>query len=356
MPQPRQARSRVQERRSRQGWTQAELAERAGISRAAVSAIEIERLVPSVAAALALARVLGTSVEDLFGRNDDEGATPWAWAPAQEQARFWKASVGTKTFLYPVETTASGALEHDGIVQDGVAQARNDVDADRTILIACCDPAAALLAVQIRRLTGLRVIVLPRSSRQALSLLGQGLVHAAGVHLSTCAAADANAAAARECVGSPFELLRIARWQEGLALAPGIGVRSIQNALRAGLRWVGREAGSGARQCLDQLLGRRPAPKKVARDHRGVVEAIRCGWADAGVCLRLVSEEAGLRFFSVQEEIYELCLPAGTEGDPRLSAIKNAVRSLEYRRLLADLPGYDSAECGHISEAVDQRG
>lgn len=47
------------------GWSQAELAQRAGVSHAAVSAIEGQRLVPSVPAALA--RVLESSVEELFG-------------------------------------------------------------------------------------------------------------------------------------------------------------------------------------------------------------------------------------------------------------------------------------------------
>jgi DNA-binding XRE family transcriptional regulator len=47
-------------------WSQADLAQRAGISRAAVSAIEGERLSPSVATALALAAVFECSVEELF--------------------------------------------------------------------------------------------------------------------------------------------------------------------------------------------------------------------------------------------------------------------------------------------------
>jgi DNA-binding XRE family transcriptional regulator len=48
-------------------WSQAQLAELAGISRAAVSAIEQNRLVPSVSTALALAAAFQCSVEDLFG-------------------------------------------------------------------------------------------------------------------------------------------------------------------------------------------------------------------------------------------------------------------------------------------------
>ena len=47
--------------------TQADLAERAGITRASVNAIEGGRMVPSILLALKLARALGVSVDDLFG-------------------------------------------------------------------------------------------------------------------------------------------------------------------------------------------------------------------------------------------------------------------------------------------------
>ena len=41
-----------------------------------------------------------------------------------------------------------------------------------------------------------------------------------------------------------------------------------------------------------------------------MAEAIRAGWADAGVCLRLVSDQAGLDFLSIREEAYDLCFSA----------------------------------------------
>lgn len=46
--------------------TQAELAERAGITRASVNAIEGGRMVPSILLALKLARALDVSVDELF--------------------------------------------------------------------------------------------------------------------------------------------------------------------------------------------------------------------------------------------------------------------------------------------------
>jgi putative transcriptional regulator len=50
--------------------TQAELADRAGLTRKSVNAIEAGRMVPSVLLALKLARVLGVSVENLFVLED----------------------------------------------------------------------------------------------------------------------------------------------------------------------------------------------------------------------------------------------------------------------------------------------
>lgn len=46
--------------------TQAELAERAGVTRKSVNAIEAGRMVPSVLLALKLAQALGVSVDTLF--------------------------------------------------------------------------------------------------------------------------------------------------------------------------------------------------------------------------------------------------------------------------------------------------
>lgn len=59
--------NRLRQRRTELGLTQAEVAERAGVSRTAVTAMEADRLVPSVAAAIAVAGVLSQTVEELFG-------------------------------------------------------------------------------------------------------------------------------------------------------------------------------------------------------------------------------------------------------------------------------------------------
>jgi molybdate-binding protein len=138
-------------------------------------------------------------------------------------------------------------------------------------------------------------------------------------------------------------------WEAGVAASPGQGARTIRGLVRGSRRWVAREAGSGARQCLDDLFGRRRMWRRVAYDHRGVAQALRCGWADAGVCLRLVSEEARLDFLPLRWEHYDLCFPKSFEGDPRLRALVQAVRSAPYRQMMSELPGYDSRETGELA-------
>jgi molybdate-binding protein len=174
-------------------------------------------------------------------------------------------------------------------------------------------------------------------------------VHVAGLHLAESSAPEKNATVAREILDSPFRLLRVANWQEGVALAPGMGLNTVKQVVVAGVRWIGREPGSGARQVLDEVLEGAAMPSQVARDHRGVVDAVRSGFADAGVSLRLVSEEAGLHFIPVREEAYDLCIPEAFEDDPRVRALIEVVRSKLLRSLLGDLPGYDSKETGEMT-------
>jgi molybdate-binding protein/transcriptional regulator with XRE-family HTH domain len=341
----------VRAQRDGRGWSQEELARRAGLSRAGVSAIETGRLVPSAAAALALAGAFGLRVEDLFhlprARSGDEDMA-WAWAPPRMPCRYWEAEVDGRTRLFPVEASPLGLVPHDGIYQDGVFQNSGRSAPVDTLVLACCDPAGGVLAAELARSSGVRLIVLPRTSAAALALLKQGLVHAAGVHLARSDRPEGNAGVVRDRLGRGFSLLHVAHWEEGLAFAPAQGITSVAAAVRSSLRWVGREPGSGARQCLDELLGTRRPPRRMASDHRGVAEAIRAGWADLGVCLRLASEEAGLEFLSIRREAYDICFPDALKGDPRLKALLNAVRSPAYRRLLGELPGYDCTQSGQL--------
>lgn len=348
-------RNRVQDYRTARDWSQHDLARRTRLSRTAISAIETGRVVPSTAAALALAAAFDCRVEDLFifGEPAERMQPTWAWPPQSDPCRFWRATVGTRTRLYPVERTAVGLLPANGIARAGRCEFAEHADATRVLVLAGCDPAIGLLCAEVLRTTGVQVLPLVRSSREALELLRQGLVHAAGLHLQDHTAPGANERTVREVLGSGYSLLRVSRWQEGVALAPTIGIRTIKEVVSANLRWVVREKGSGARYCLDTIFRGRRAPKgfdHVAADHSGVVETIRTGWAQAGICVRLCAVEAGLRFLEVREEDYDLCYRTDLQDDPRMQALFNTVRSHAFRRSIGDLPGYRADETGALAQ------
>jgi putative transcriptional regulator len=52
--------------RAKKNWTQAELADKIGVSRQAVNSIETGKFVPSTVLALKMAKVFGTNVEVIF--------------------------------------------------------------------------------------------------------------------------------------------------------------------------------------------------------------------------------------------------------------------------------------------------
>ena len=58
--------NRLRVLRAEKGWSQADLAERLGVSRQAVNAIERDKHDPSLTLAFALADTFGQSIEDMF--------------------------------------------------------------------------------------------------------------------------------------------------------------------------------------------------------------------------------------------------------------------------------------------------
>jgi molybdate-binding protein/transcriptional regulator with XRE-family HTH domain len=331
-------------------WPQAKLAERAGISRAAVSAIEGGRLSPSVATALALADVFECSVEELFGRGGTHrpSAPQWAWAARGETSRYWEAEIADRRLLYPVEAVGLNPTPHDGVCQSGVLHDQDSVVASTTLVMASCDPAAGLLASEYARTSGFRMLVFPRGGRAALELLRKRSVHAAGLHYSTEEKPERNTETVRTLHEGGYRLLQVAKWEAGIALGSGDRSQSAESVARRPLRWAARESGSAARECLDELLQSREFSGREVNGHAAVAEAVRAGWADAGVCVRFSAEEASLSFLPVRTETLDLCFPAAFENDPRVQALVRLLRGRPCRRLISELPGYHARETGEV--------
>lgn len=167
-------------------------------------------------------------------------------------------------------------------------------------------------------------------------------------HFSTEEQPERNAEMARAQLGGDGRLLRVAQWETGIALAPEDRSTTEESVARRRLRWAAREPGSAARECLDELLGNRHFSGRVVNGHAAVAEAVRAGWAEAGVCVRFSAAEAGLNFLPVRSEALDLCFPATLQHDPRIQALARLLRGRACRRLISELPGYNARETGAI--------
>jgi len=381
--------------RQARGYSQQQLAGMAGVSRQALSAVESGHSDPSLRAALALARALGMTVEELFGPGDPAPAVQAVpVAPAGGAgSRAVLAPVGDGFVALPLAAdtaTRAGFLPAGGLVAGAAAGTGGRVPVQPigpprpTLVVAGCDPALPLLEAPLSLLDPpVGFAWWPCGSAEALSLAARGLVHVAGVHEAgrreTAHEAGAREAEEREAqereaqageAGRPGgsgralrehgEVIGFASWREGLVLRGDLArsVAGLGDIARQRLRLVNREPGSEARYLLDRerlRLGidarELPGYATCVRGHLQVASSIAAGLADVGVASEPAALAYGLAFVPLAWERFDLVIPAAHRGSREVQGLVRVLASPWLLAQLASLPGYATAECGDEAPA-----
>jgi putative molybdopterin biosynthesis protein len=363
---------RVRERRRSCGLSQQQLAERAGISRQTLVAIEAGRLTPSVAVALRLARALGCAVEELFSFAEPplleaQLALSERWTvPIPSRVRLGR--VGETFVAWPVRDDtgeAEGMIRERAGERVSVEPLVDPATLERSLVLAGCDPALAMLAAHLKRWRrDLRVVWVPLGSRTALQALARGWVHIAGTHLWDPDTGEFNLSEVRrQLVGRPVAVVTLSRWVEGLGLAPGNPkrIRSVGDLVKPGVSIVNRELGSGSRIVLDRFLAQEAIEPAMLRGyerelagHRAVAEAVANGLADAGPIVYPVARAHGLDFVPLLEERYDLVVPLSVLDWSPVRDLLELLTSRPVRREL-EASGYAVQESGTIVATFGQR-
>ncbi len=296
--------------RTARGLSQRALAEAAGITRQAVSAIEAGRMQPGVGIALALARVLGVSVEELFT------------APGDPRPRAFENVEREYLALEPTQSLLPA------------------------VLVAGCDVTAGLLARHaMLREREMRVLWLPMTNRAALEELRRGRVHAAVLH----------GAAKSRAAGDDYERFELAKTEEGWLLARDnpLRVRGAADLARRGVRLVNRPAGAGARQLIDEQFRRAQLdPHGVTgydRELPGQLDAGRAiaqGFADVAVGMASIARIYELDFIPLREERCVLVVSGRASSAPEIRVLLDTLRSQPYRLDVQALDAYDTTAMG----------
>lgn len=330
--------ARIQALREGFGWSQTDLAARAGVSRQLVGAVESGRHVPNVGAAIALARALGCAVEDLFTSPAGmpvaglDGARPAAGSPVA------LARVGDTTVAIPaahgIATSERWALADATVSADGSVSMLADGLSDG-LVIAGCDPALGLLAGLVERGSRHRVLTAHASTGRAVEALAAGRVHGVVVH-----------GPARQLPAAPVPVRRwhLARWQVGLASSRAAGVPSVEEIADRRLRVVQRDAGAGTQLAFTRALQRIGAPAAVpgpiGDGHVDVARRVATG-AAAGVTMEAAALSFGLGFAPLEEHTVELWLDERWAAMPTAIALVDTLSGDSLRSRLELIGGYD---------------
>jgi putative molybdopterin biosynthesis protein len=236
---------------------------------------------------------------------------------------------------------------------------RDPSEVERTIVhIGSHDLCLDLLA-QFLADSGRRLMSANAGSLGGLAALRRGEAHLAGSHLLDPATGEYNVSYVKQYLpGVPVVLVTFVHREQGLIVARGNpkGIKGLVDLARPDVGYVNRQRGAGTRILLDYRLGQLGiAPEQVRGyereeyTHLAVAVAVQSGVADCGLGIAAAARALGLDFISLEQERYDLVIPRAHYESDLLRPLLDLIRGPEFRRAVAELPGYDVT---HMGEAV----
>lgn len=328
---------RIRSLRLARGLTQVQLAELADVSRQLVGAVEADRHLPRVDAAVRLAAALSTSVEELLA--PDAHAAIGVLGDPQDGALVRIGRVGDRLVCVPAAGSGEGWASADAQVRDGAVQL---FDVERpAVVVAGCDPVIGLASRLLEVTSGPRVMPVATSSARAAEVLAAGRSHAVTLH-----GPDISSAA------SPVAVRRwhIARWQVGLAAPAELAAGWIDDALAGRLPVVHRETGAGSQDAFERARRPEQGADSPINGPRvgGHGEAAWRARTDGMVAVTIepAALANGLVFHPLETHTSELWVAAEHADNALLHAFFNEVTGERVHRRLAAIGGYDLSDNG----------
>jgi molybdate-binding protein/DNA-binding XRE family transcriptional regulator len=336
--------------------SQAELARVAGITRQALGAIESGRAQPGVTVALAIARAVGSSVEELFGQtNGSRIQAEMGVAPASPRAAvaFVGGRVVARALADPGQRDAASALVsgfRNGRAELEPLSAQEEWAA--TVFLAGCEPALGLLAGHVKGAAN--ALWFPSTNRDAIAEFAAGRLHVAAVHGSNAELERLM----RRIGGEEVDVFELATIEEGWIVAGGnpLKLRGAHDLERNEVRLANRSQGSAARALLDAELRRAGIQadgvsgyRRALQGHADVARAVAFGYADIGIGVAGVADAFKLGFIPLRSERCILIVRRRDRMHTGVTACVAALRSTAFRRDLAAFGPYDTT---HIGESI----
>lgn len=331
----------MRERRLECGLTQSELADRAGVSRQLVAAVEAGRNTPAVDAALGLARALATSVEELFADRPPD-IVPALGGSLRDGAALRVGRVAGQLVGAELDDhgTAGAAWAHaDGVLQDGKLRLFPGTSPAGCVL-AGCDPALGVADTMLRGLGHRSLLAISASTGTALAALARDGVHAAVVHDQP-----------HDLPTPPVPVIRfhLACWQVGLAMPPRLRSHSLESVLTSDVPLVRRDPAAASQQALERSLRAAgigtlpPGPQAAGHLDAARIAATLRG---AAVTTEGAARAFDLAFLALEEHVVEIWVAERWRDHPGIDALAELLSTRAFTARVAHFRGYDLTHCG----------
>jgi len=197
-------------------------------------------------------------------------------------------------------------------------------------------------------------------SMGAILAIGRGEGQLGGVHLLDEKDGSYNVSYIERFIpDGGVALIECVRRSQGLIVAKGnpLGIQSVADLAKPGVRYANRQRGAGTRVLLDYLLRQANiSPNQIAGydreelTHTAVAAQIAAGSVDCGLGILSAAQMYDLDFVPVCEETYDLLVALSAMEQPQVRAFLRVIASEPFLRRLDALGGYSYDKPGRIKK------
>lgn len=320
--------------------SQLELSRASKLSRQLISTLETGRHIPSVKAALAIAQVLGTNVEELFG--ESAGVSYFLPAFGEEPSAAVSVvavRVGDAVTYHPIPEAGQSWGRADGLYRDGGIRLFEDSDTSG-IIVAGCDPALGLAASLLPNHGPQRVVGVSAPSGKAMKALDAGLIHGGLVHGRAGQIGDGT---------RPFRRFIFARWRVGLACLPGMRI-DLEKLARGAVTTTRRDPDAEVQRALERKLTEMGIDSRMkgpsVAGHLDAARRVGYGAVDVALTMEAAARAFGLDFLELEEHVCELRVAEEWADLPGTRGVLELIRSEPFHARLQAVCGYDVTDAG----------
>jgi len=234
------------------------------------------------------------------------------------------------------------------------------IEEPRNFLLAAGsdDPSLGILRdLYTSRKTPASLFMATVGSSAGLEAIRDGVADFALAHLLDPTTGEYNLPFIQKAVPSGVAVVALFHRELGLVLRTGnpLGLRTLADLTRTGVRMVNRQKGSGTRHYMDQGFSRLDIdPGGIDGYDDAVVTHLEVGLkilsehADAGVATKATARLLGLDFIPLTQERFDVLIPKQRFFSPAIQTLLETVGSREFRSRVEAMGGYDTAESGRI--------